>query len=131
LHITGDGNIELIKVEYFENSSTIITYGIFDWIGTEITSVEVSNAVARGNEFVRIKQTIFTDDGNIVIVRDDAGPFNNVFLLNGEGNVIGQLQINSALNIGRLRDGRVVALHRESFVEGAGCEPERDRLYSR
>jgi len=120
LQITNDDNIALIKVEYYENSNTVITYGIYDWNGAKISSVEINNAVTRGYEFVRIKQAVFTDEGKTAIVLDDAGPFNNVFLLNGEGDVIGQLQINSALSIGVLRDGRVVALHRESFVEGAG-----------
>jgi ABC-type glycerol-3-phosphate transport system substrate-binding protein len=120
LQITDDGNIALIKVEHYESNNTAITYGVYDWNGTEIISVEISNTVTRGYEFVRVKQAVFTDDEKIAIVLDDAGPFNNLFLLNGEGNVIGQLQINSALNIGRLRDGRVVALQRERFVEGAG-----------
>jgi len=120
LQITDDDNIALIKVEEYETGGAVVTYGVYDRDGIEIAAFDISDTVARGNSFVRIKQTVFADDGSLVIVIDEAGPFNDVFLLNDEGKSLGLLQINSALNITKLRDGRVVALQRERFVEGAG-----------
>ena len=120
LQITGENNIELIKVEDFETSDVVVTYAAYNQQGIELSAVDISGVIARGNQFVQIKQAIFTDDGNIAVVVDEFGPFDNVILLNKEGNLLGQLQINSVLNICKLKDGRIVALERERFIEGAG-----------
>ena len=120
LQITGENNIELIKVEDFETGNAAVTYAVYDRQGAEITAVDISGAIARGNQFVRLKQAVFTDDGNIAVVIDEFGPYNDLLLVNKEGNLLGQLQINSVLNICKLKDGRVVALQRESFTAGAG-----------
>ena len=108
LQITGDGNIELIKVEDFEDGSVTVTHALYETQGVAIFENDLTEIIKPVDGFVHIEKVVFTDDGNIAIVTKGRGTINDLYLLDSDGKPLGQLTMDSREDINKLRDGRVV-----------------------
>jgi len=108
LQITEDGDIELIKVEEFEDERITVSHVNYDNRGTEISRNDLTDIIKPVEGFVRIDQVVFSDDGNIAVLVNGAGPENTLYLLDSDGKLLGQISLDFRENIAKMRDGRVV-----------------------
>ena len=115
LQINEDGNIELIKVEDFEDGAVTVTHAIYDTAGNEVSSNDLTDIIKPVDGFVRIEQVVFADDGNMAVVVKGSGPENTMYLLDNEGKLLGDLTLDFRESIAKMRDGRVVILQFEGL----------------
>ena len=116
MQITDDGYYKIVRNEFHENDSNVVIYGMYDQQGAEVYSRDLSNIVTPNRASVLLEQAVFTEDGNLALtVWGDRGT--ELYLFNIESTSPGPLSIDNTQlgfhSIVKLRDGRVMALHRD------------------
>jgi len=119
VQITDDGYYKVVRDEYHEDSNSVVIFGMYDRQGTEIFSRDLTNIVAPDMAYFNLEQAVFTNDGSLALtVMDDHG--RNLYLFDKDGTLKGSLSISIGQinpiglhNLVALRDGRVLALHRD------------------
>jgi len=116
VQITEDGFYNIVRNEFHENYGNIVIYGIYDQHGAEVYSRDISDIVTPNRASVLLEQAVFTEDGNLALtVWGDRG--NELYLFKSEGASPSPLSLGNSQvgfhSIVKLRDGRVMALHRD------------------
>jgi len=110
LHITENNYFEIIAVVDKADSGITVRYGMYSQQGETISTRDLSHIFSPGGSMFNIAQVVFTDESNFVLAVWEGGHAYELYLLNGEGSLLGQLQFDFNLNMTRLQDGRVVVL---------------------
>ena len=116
LQITEDGNIELVKVEDFEDYTAVVSHVIYDAGGNEIYKNDLTGTIKPVDGFIRIEQVVFTDDGNIAVVVKGTMSKNDLYLIDNEGKLLGEMSIDFRESLAKMRDGRVVISEFEGLL---------------
>jgi len=113
MQITNDDNFAIITVS--KDSRWVLSYSIYTRQGELISSYDISYVARNSNRGFRIEQAVIDKDGNLALIfREGSGSQDSIlYLINTEGSLIGEIQINSNTGLTRLKDGRVVWLHRD------------------
>lgn len=110
LKITDRNEIEIINVVYDDNNGFKVNYGMFNMQGENIFTSDLSQIISNNSTRFHIENAITTDDGNIAILTRENIRNLELYLLNNNGTLLGQLQTGFNPEIVRLKDDRVVVL---------------------
>ncbi|MCL2588561.1 MAG: hypothetical protein FWD84_04035, partial [Oscillospiraceae bacterium] len=109
--VTDEGNFAMVIVghewDIQGGSSTTVFYGEFGQDGSEILMEEIDIVPAGANWF-HVDRAFFTTDGRMVLTAwADRGM--ELYLVDSDRRVIGQIEAESVHSIGETQDGRVMA----------------------
>jgi len=110
LHITENNYFEIITVIDEADNGVTVLYEIYSRQGENISTLDLNHIVSPGNFIFHVSQVIFTNDGNFVLAIMKGGHAYEIYVLNSDGTLLGQLQLDFNSNLIKLQDGRVVAL---------------------
>jgi len=114
--ITDDGCYKVVLNEFHEGRGNIVVYNMYDQQGEQVYSRDLSDIISPNRASVILEQAVFAEDGNLALsVWGERGT--ELFLFDSEGTSKGTLSLgNNQMgfhNLVKLRDGRVMALHRD------------------
>jgi len=111
LQITDEGNIDIVLAIIDDTASTEVFRNMYTIQGDLISSQSLSGIVRHQN-FFHILNSVFTENGNLVLQVTD-GSFDNIvlYIITGDGKTLGELQVTLNQSIFKLKDGRAVVLN--------------------